>query len=67
MDGRKLTQDQKDRIDAIKEDWENEIKKMEKEIPPPDGKHLDGARTTAHTKLSNKYMPLIQKILEEIN
>lgn len=55
-----LTQDQKDRIKVITDEWEDEITKMEKEIPTPDGKHLDGKRTIAHTRLANKYMPRIQ-------
>ena len=41
-----------------------EITKMEKEIPPPDSKHLDGKRTIVHTRLANKYMPRIQKITD---
>lgn len=60
-----LTQDQKDRIKAITDEWESEIKKMEMEIPAPDGIHLDGQRTAAHTILANKYMPRIQAIMEE--
>ena len=65
MSEKKLTQDQKDRLNAIKKEWEIEIEKMEKEIPPPDGRHLDGPRTTAHMRLASKYMPMIQAIMEE--
>lgn len=67
MSERILSQDQKNRIKVITDKWEIEIKKMEKEIPPPDGRHLDGPRTTAHTRLANKYMPMIQAIMEESN
>ena len=67
MSEKKLTQDQKDRLNAIKKEWEIEIEKMEKEIPSPDGRHLDGPRTTAHTRLASKYMPMIQAIMEESN
>lgn len=52
-----MTQDQKDRIKAITDEWESEMKKMEQETPAPDGRHLDGQRTTANTVLANKYMP----------
>ncbi len=65
MSERILTQDQKDRIKEITDEWESEMKKMERETPAPDGKHLDGPRTTAHTILANKYMPRIQAIMEE--
>ena len=41
-----------------------QITKMEKEIPTPDSKHLDGKRTIAHTRLANKYMQCIQKIID---
>lgn len=60
-----LTQEQKNRIKIIVDEWENEIAKMEKEIPYSDERHLDGPRTTAHIKLANKYMPRIQAIMEE--
>ena len=65
MSERELTQNQKDRIKVITDEWKSEIEKMEKETAPPDGKHLDGLRTKTHTKLANKYMPLIQAIMEE--
>ena len=65
MSERILTQDQKDRIKAITDEWESEMKKMEQETPAPDGRHLDGPRTTANTILANKYMPRIQAIMEE--
>ncbi len=65
MREKKLTQDQKDRIKVITDEWEAEINKMEEEIPPPDGKHLDGPSTTAHTILAKKYMPRIQAIMDE--
>ena len=65
MSEKKLTQDQKDRIKAITDEWEREIAKMEKEIPVPDGKHLDGQRTIAHTRLANKYMPRIKEITDD--
>lgn len=59
-----MTQEQKDRIRAITDEWESEMKKMEQETPASDGRHLDGPRTTAHTILANKYMPRIQEIIE---
>ena len=59
-----LPQEQKDRIKVITDEWEDEITKMEKEIPTPDSKHLDGKRTIAHTRLANKYMQCIQKITD---
>ncbi len=31
-----MTQDQKDRIKAITDEWEREMKKMEQETPEPD-------------------------------
>lgn len=65
MSERILTQDQKDRIKAITDEWESEMKKMERETPAPAGRHLDVPRTTANTILANKYMPQIQAIMEK--
>ena len=65
MSERILLQDQKDRIKAITDEWESEMEKMVQETPAPDGRHLDGSRTTAHTMIANKYMPHIQAIMEE--
>lgn len=65
MSGKQLSEDQRNRINAIVDEWEKEMEKMEKEVAPPDGKHFDGPRTRAMIELEKKYMPMIQKIKDE--
>lgn len=63
MNGKKLSKSQKNKIEKLKRRW---IKEFE-EIPPDptEGTHLDGPRTTAINKLSQKYMKLLKEIYEE--
>ncbi len=63
MSEKKLSESQISRIEELKKKW---LKEFE-EIPPDptEGTHLDGPRTTAINKLSQKYMKLLQEIYEE--
>lgn len=65
MGENQLSEEKSRKIQEIMEQWEKEIKQMEEDIPPPDGKHFDGPRTWARVKLEKKYMPMIQEILNE--
>lgn len=70
MSGRPLTSDQQKRIDAIIEEWKEEIKRIPE--PPNDyGGGFNCRKATERQKpyeaLRDKYMPMIQAIKEENN
>lgn len=65
MSEKKLTQNQKDRIDKIIKQWEKDIEEQVESLPPSDGRTFDGPRTWARVKLERKYRPMIQAIKEE--
>ena len=64
MKERKLTSDQKKRIEAIKEEWLKELQ----EIPEPElTRWPDDSINEPYRKLERKYKPQIDAILEENN
>lgn len=65
MSERKLSDDQKARIDAIVDKWEKEREQEQKNIPVSKIRTLDGERTRINLRLEKKYMPMIQAIMEE--
>lgn len=65
MSERKLSGDQKARIDAIVDKWEKEREQEQKNIPVSKIRTLDGERTRINLRLEKKYMPMIQAIMEE--
>lgn len=65
MSEKKLTEDQKNRIDKIIKQWEKDIEEQVESLPPSDGRTLDGPRTWTMVKLERKYKPMIQAIKNE--
>ena len=64
MKERNLTDDQKRRIEAIKKEWLDELKK----IPEPVLSHWpDDSINEPYRKLERKYKPLLDAIMEENN
>lgn len=65
MSETKLTEEQRNKIGAITDEWEKEIIEMEQRIPPPDVPQFDGPRTWEFAKLARKYQSRIRKVYEE--
>ena len=65
MKERKLSEEQKARIDVIVDRWEREREEAQKNISISKVRTLDGERTKINLRLEKKYMPMIQAIMEE--
>lgn len=58
-----MTEDQKRRIDEIKKKWAQEVEMIQDIEPRFNG--FDGLVNRPYRELELKYMPMIQKILDE--
>lgn len=63
MSEKELSESQINRINELKGKWLKEFEEIPQD--PTEGRHLDGPRTTAINKLSQKYMKLLREIYEE--
>ena len=55
---------QRKKIEEIKKEWINEIKEIPEKKHPPGIYVLDGGNSGYYTKLSKKYLKMIQEVLE---
>lgn len=65
MSKKQLTENQKNRIDSIINEWERAREEAQKGISDSNVRTLDGERTRINIRLEKKYMPMIQAIMEE--
>ena len=60
-----ITLKQREKIEKIKKEWEDEIDKIPENKYPQGVFVLDGGNSGDYTKLSKKYLQMIQEVLKE--
>ena len=65
MSEKSISPEQVKKIEEIKTEWENEINKIPERIHQPGVYVLDGGDSGDYSKLSKKYLRLIQEVLKE--
>lgn len=60
-----ITLKQREKIEEIKKEWGDEIDKIPEKIHQPGVYMLDGGNSGDYTKLSKKYLQMIQEVLKE--
>ena len=60
-----ITLKQRERIEEIKKEWGDEIDKIPENKYPQGVFVLDGGNSRDYTKLSRKYLQMIQEVLKE--
>ena len=64
MSEKNISNRQRKKIEEIKKEWINDIKEIPEKKPPPGIYVLDGGNSGYYTKLSKKYLKMIQEVLE---
>ena len=67
MSGQQLTEEQKNKIDELKKAWMDEFDELDKTLPMPEERTLDGPRTWEFVKLNEKYQKLISAVYDGEN
>lgn len=65
MAGKELTEEQKIKIDKIKEEWWEEVQPYLQKSPPRPYIQLDGEDDIALAKLQQKYVAKMQAVVNE--
>lgn len=64
MSEKNISNRQRKKIEEIKKEWINDIKEIPEKKQPPGIYVLDGGNSGYYTKLSKKYLKMIQEVLE---
>lgn len=64
MSEKNISNRQRKKIEEIKKEWINDIKEIPEKKHPPGIYVLDGGNSGYYTKLSKKYLKMIQEVLE---
>lgn len=64
MSEKNISSKQREKIEEIKKEWINDIKEIPEKKHPPGIYVLDGGNSGYYTKLSKKYLKMIQEVLE---
>nr|DAT54524.1 MAG TPA: hypothetical protein [Caudoviricetes sp.] len=64
MSEKNISNRQRKKIEEIKKEWINDIKEISEKKHPPGIYVLDGGNSGYYTKLSKKYLKMIQEVLE---
>lgn len=65
MSEKSITPEQREKIEEIKREWGQEIDKIPEKRHPPGMCVLDGGVSGDYSRISKKYLQMIQEVLKE--